>query len=236
MLLGKWRFFCEGRPPSVQVYNSTEPPDALAPGPFAPALPPGVPLVQPILPPSMPTAQQTLPLLGTSGGFAASPVVPQTGLGLAKAGSFNLCSQQQSQQLPQLALSNISQTIANMALSQVASHGGVDIGVNGIPMLPGALATGGLPLQTVHVDAAGHPATHPLVQKVAGAVFGSVHAQQTPTMAVVADRTTVVHGAHGQHGGLVRGPAALCASSGGGRSGLQPGRRRQRARPQGRRL
>uniref|UniRef100_A0A7S4UB31 Probable UDP-N-acetylglucosamine--peptide N-acetylglucosaminyltransferase SPINDLY n=1 Tax=Alexandrium monilatum TaxID=311494 RepID=A0A7S4UB31_9DINO len=45
MLLEKWRLFCEGRPPSAQAFTSVEPPDPLAPGPFAPALPPGAPIV-----------------------------------------------------------------------------------------------------------------------------------------------------------------------------------------------
>mmetsp|Transcript_88247 Transcript_88247/g.248423 ORF Transcript_88247/g.248423 Transcript_88247/m.248423 type:complete len:950 (-) Transcript_88247:100-2949(-) len=47
VLLEKWRLFCEGRAPSVQVFSSHEPPDPLAPGPFAPPLPPGTPFVSP---------------------------------------------------------------------------------------------------------------------------------------------------------------------------------------------
>lgn len=47
MLQEKWRLYCEGRPPSVQVWTSTEAPDPLAPGPFAPPLPAGVPFVSP---------------------------------------------------------------------------------------------------------------------------------------------------------------------------------------------
>mmetsp|Transcript_15238 Transcript_15238/g.32864 ORF Transcript_15238/g.32864 Transcript_15238/m.32864 type:complete len:992 (-) Transcript_15238:870-3845(-) len=45
-ILDKWRLFCEGRAPSVQVFSGPNAPDPLAPGPFAPPLPPGVPLVQ----------------------------------------------------------------------------------------------------------------------------------------------------------------------------------------------
>mmetsp|Transcript_130112 Transcript_130112/g.259538 ORF Transcript_130112/g.259538 Transcript_130112/m.259538 type:complete len:861 (+) Transcript_130112:64-2646(+) len=69
MLMEKWRFFCEGRPPSVQVYSSTEPPDALAPGPFAPALLPGAPLVQPMLPASMPTGSVPLQTVNAADHF-----------------------------------------------------------------------------------------------------------------------------------------------------------------------
>jgi len=85
MLMEKWRLFCEGRPPSVQVYNSTEPPDALAPGPFAPALPPGAPLVQPVLPPSTPTLQQALLRPGNSAILATGSAVPQQGAELPLA-------------------------------------------------------------------------------------------------------------------------------------------------------
>jgi len=240
MLMEKWRFFCEGRLPSAQVYTSAEPPDALAPGPFAPALPPGAPIVQPVLPPSAST-QQALPLPGTSGVLATGPAIPQLGAGLPLAGSLTLAPQQTppQQQLPQLAQpGNISPTMVNVSLSQVASHGGVGmIGCSGIPVVPGALATGSAPLQNVHIaDVAGHPAAHPLVQNVASTVLGPVQAQQPPPTHVVVHPTTVVNGAFGHHGGLVTGPPTLCESSGKVRPGIQPGRRRQRARPQGRRL
>lgn len=46
ILLEKWRLYCEGRPPSMQVFSSAESPDPLAPGPFAPPLQPGQPFVQ----------------------------------------------------------------------------------------------------------------------------------------------------------------------------------------------
>merc|ERR1719336_2012490 len=114
MLLEKWRFFCEGRPPSAQVFQWAEPPDALAPGPFAPPLPPGTPLVQPVVPPSAPAASpQTAPLaVGASGLLAAAPAASQ----LPPPGSVALGStsqqQQQQQQLPHVPVlsSNVGQT------------------------------------------------------------------------------------------------------------------------------
>jgi len=230
MLMEKWRFFCEGRLPSAQVYNSTEPPDPLAPGPFAAALPPGI--VQPVLPPNTPT-QQALPPLGTSGVLATGSAVPQLGLGLPPASNLTLSPQQQQpQQSPQQQLPQRAQTMANVPLG---SHGGVGIaGCSGISVLPGALATESVPLQKVHVaDVAGHPAAHPLVQNIASTVFGPVQAQQPHPTHVVVHPVTA---AFGHLGDLVTGPPTFCESSGKVRPGIQPGRRRQRARPQGRRL
>ncbi|CAE8665260.1 unnamed protein product, partial [Polarella glacialis] len=45
VLMEKWRLYCEGRPPSQQTFASSEPPHPLAPGAFAPPLPPGAPIV-----------------------------------------------------------------------------------------------------------------------------------------------------------------------------------------------
>lgn len=42
MLRDKWKLFCNGRAPSMQIYSSAEIPGPLAPSPFAPPLPPGV--------------------------------------------------------------------------------------------------------------------------------------------------------------------------------------------------
>lgn len=46
ILLEKWAAYCNGRAPSQQVFSSSEPPDPLAPGPFAPPLMPGQPFLQ----------------------------------------------------------------------------------------------------------------------------------------------------------------------------------------------
>lgn len=45
MLREKWSLYCDGRSPSKQVFSSADPPHPLAPGPFAPPLPPGAPLI-----------------------------------------------------------------------------------------------------------------------------------------------------------------------------------------------
>lgn len=45
LLRSCFRRYCEGRPPSRQAFSSLEPPDPLAPGPFAPALLPGQPYI-----------------------------------------------------------------------------------------------------------------------------------------------------------------------------------------------
>eukprot|EP00930_Biecheleria_cincta_P086073 TRINITY_DN75439_c0_g1_i1.p1 TRINITY_DN75439_c0_g1~~TRINITY_DN75439_c0_g1_i1.p1 ORF type:complete len:941 (+),score=130.62 TRINITY_DN75439_c0_g1_i1:189-2825(+) len=46
ILMEIWRLYCQGRPPSMQVFSSAESPDPLAPGAFAPPLLPGQPFVQ----------------------------------------------------------------------------------------------------------------------------------------------------------------------------------------------
>mmetsp|Transcript_65065 Transcript_65065/g.153083 ORF Transcript_65065/g.153083 Transcript_65065/m.153083 type:complete len:856 (+) Transcript_65065:22-2589(+) len=57
ILREKWLAYCNGRPPSQQVFSSSEPPDPLSPGPFAPPLPPGQPFVQgPAQAPAVPQA------------------------------------------------------------------------------------------------------------------------------------------------------------------------------------
>jgi len=73
-----WAAFCHGRPPSKQRFATEELPDALAPGAFAPPLPPGAPLVQCRQPPpSTDTsaapgpALMGVPGLGPSFGYAA---------------------------------------------------------------------------------------------------------------------------------------------------------------------
>jgi len=46
ILREKWLAYCNGRAPSQQVYSSSDLPDPLSPGPFAPPLAPGQPFVQ----------------------------------------------------------------------------------------------------------------------------------------------------------------------------------------------
>eukprot|EP00931_Biecheleriopsis_adriatica_P019739 TRINITY_DN13377_c0_g1_i1.p1 TRINITY_DN13377_c0_g1~~TRINITY_DN13377_c0_g1_i1.p1 ORF type:complete len:933 (-),score=143.86 TRINITY_DN13377_c0_g1_i1:137-2875(-) len=46
LLQQKWQAYVDGRPPSQQVFSSSESPDPLSPGPFAPPLAPGQAFVQ----------------------------------------------------------------------------------------------------------------------------------------------------------------------------------------------
>jgi len=220
MLMEKWRFFCEGRPPSAQVYGSSEPPDPLAPGPFAPALPPGVPLVQPVLPPSAKAPHPALPVLGNSCMVTASPSVPQLGAGppLASSLPFTSQQQQQQQQHQQLQLQQQQQP-SNVDQNKAASNGGVGlIGSGGVPVVPGLLS-----------HAVVQPAT-----VVNGAVGQNGHGDFVTGPATSCTSFNGV-GQHG-HGGFVTGPATSCTSFNGVRGGVQTGRRRPRARPQGRRF
>jgi len=95
ILLEKWMAYCNGKAPSQQVMKSSDPPDPLAPGPFAPPLLPGQPFLQgpagstsaapqAVIPPSQPMLNTTvaMPMLASTvppqhlQGFCASTVAP----------------------------------------------------------------------------------------------------------------------------------------------------------------
>jgi len=78
VLREKWHYYCEGRPPSTQVFNCAEPPDPLAPGPFAPSLPPGAPIVSSHTQTGAPAAALATNGVGHNGHATAAPVAAPT--------------------------------------------------------------------------------------------------------------------------------------------------------------
>lgn len=245
----KWRYFCEGRPPAVQVFLSQEPPEPLAPGPFAPQLPPGAPLVQSVPAAGVPAAAQAqaqatsmvgglslLPSGSAMQGFAAErgPALQQQYAGLPHLGG---------QATHVAALGTGAPLVANLPLLQGGAGGaatGVPIGMGtAIPATLGTFTTGGMPVQAVQVQVAPELIMqHPLLHKVPTCTMLSAGMGQPTTTLVVRPATaaapTIVRAS--VLGGVLTGPGALCAALGGLKPGLQAGRRRPRARPQGRRL
>eukprot|EP00429_Kryptoperidinium_foliaceum_P037664 CAMPEP_0176177168 /NCGR_PEP_ID=MMETSP0120_2-20121206/90764_1 /TAXON_ID=160619 /ORGANISM="Kryptoperidinium foliaceum, Strain CCMP 1326" /LENGTH=904 /DNA_ID=CAMNT_0017515261 /DNA_START=64 /DNA_END=2778 /DNA_ORIENTATION=+ len=115
VLLEKWRAYCEGRPPSTQVFTAGGTPDPLAPGPFAPPLPPGAPILQhrcaDVMQPTAPAPVTTqAPVLGfpsmQSAGMLMAAQLQAVAMSQAQAAAATsaaaVAAKQQQQQQPML--------------------------------------------------------------------------------------------------------------------------------------
>lgn len=231
VLLEKWRLFCEGRPPSAQVFSGPEAPDALAPGPFAPPLAPGQPLVSP--PPSSPaTVVSSLATPATAPLPAISPLAVPLLAGHAPM--------QLQPPLTTAACMNVLGQV--VPLAQMAHQ---PLGTTGIANLAAVaqLAAAAQPQQIVHPqpmvisapDAVVRAASPPLLARPvtpATLASGVAHVNGVPATAMTPQVVTTTT----TNPNLLSGVHPICTGNYGLMAGLQAGRRRQRARPQGRRL
>jgi len=257
-LLEKWRHFCEGRPPSMQVFTSSETPGPLGGGPFAPPLPPGAPLVQSASQGTSPSHIAQHSSVSMAGGATVQVVTPATGntslqacIGINPTGLVTASHVAGGSGVtPVLACGAAPGAVAQVPLNPadagdvqmvVAAAQGVQLGQQPQPML-------------LTQEATCHPASAALVpQGVTGAALGAGagmgQLQMVSPTAAVHAATKLPAGAAGHGGGngigagggfppmtLTAGVPGVCvASSNGMLPGVQPGRRRPRARPQGRR-
>jgi len=266
-LMDKWRLFCEGRPPSVQVFSGPEPPDPLAPGPFAPPLPPGAPIVTPREPPpvvvpspSSASANGMPSMLGGLSMLAGANAQPQAqGLVQAQMQLGGLFGQATAATQPSAAM--VAHAQAQQALVQAQLQTGICVFGAGVPgqVHPVLQQPTSAPCALANWTAAAAAQPQPLILSPTEATVQSASPQVLPRGPVsfgvptgfatgVGQPHVALHATMSSPAVVVpangcqrvfSGLAALCSPAGGSGGivvGVQAGRRRPRAGPQGRRV